>query len=134
MPENATCGQCGGQIGSLEGVTLTPPDQAGQLLCRQCFNAYLHRELGGTFEHPWWLSFTLDDCDGTSHRFELCTRLIGNVVSVRVVEPREDGTQGYELEMQGEAAEDPRTLLRLLLQRLRRALGRHHLFEPHRGP
>jgi len=76
----------------------------------------------------------MDDSNGISHRLELYRKLVGDVVSVRVVELRDDGTQGYEIEMQGDAAEDPMALLRLLVRRLRRALRRHHLFEPDRGP
>jgi len=133
MSRADTCNDCGSQIGFMEGVNLEVPGQAGRLLCLECFNAFMSREMKLDFEHPRFHSVEITDSAGTSHRFEIRTMLDGDVVSVRAAEPRDDGTHGYEAEVLGDPTDDPMLLFKCLYERLRRELGWKHLVETDRG-
>lgn len=133
MSEDHTCEDCGNQIGFCDGVHLSGREGAGKLLCLECFNSFVSDRAGLDFEHPRFLPIEMDDCDGNSHIFEFRTMLSGDVVTLRAVEPLDNGEEGYEFLVVGDPEGDPRAQFRRLYDCMLRELGRKHLVESDLG-
>ncbi|MEE4271894.1 MAG: hypothetical protein V2I67_09470 [Thermoanaerobaculales bacterium] len=134
MSENDTCQECSNKIGFGDGVHLTDMEGPGRLLCLECFNSFVSDQAGLGFEHPRFLPLAIDDCEGNPHTFEFRTMLSGDVVTLRAIEPLDNGKQGYEFLVVGDPEDDPMHLFRRLYDSMTRELSRKYLVESDLGP
>lgn len=120
------CAACGKTVQPHDGVYVTRKEDL-QYFCSNCYNDMIAQYLGVVFENPSFDPVTLKDTDDINHTFHFRTRLLGDQVIVDALELLDDGKQGYEFSILGDAEEDMFGLFKRLFERIKRSMNRKHI-------
>jgi hypothetical protein len=120
------CTACSKIVQPYDGV-FVQIEKEYQLLCVSCYNDMVAERFGIEFDNVSFDPISLKDSDGMSHTFLFRTRLLGDRVTIDAIERLDDGKQGYEFAVLGDADEDLFDLFKILFERIRRALQQKHI-------
>ncbi len=129
------CEACGTAVPAYDIVNYGSIEGGYRRLCSYCFNTEVARTLGlERFENFRFDQVVMTDCAGKAHEFHFRTRLLGSMVAVDAFELKRGDPAGYQFQILGDTDDDVLSLLRRLIERMRRSLAVKHLKQGEHGP
>ena len=128
------CEVCGTAVPAYDVVHYGSIEQGYRDLCTRCLNAEVASALGlEDFENVGLHPVVMTDCAGERHEFHFRMRLLGSVAALDAFELTAGAPGGYQFQILGKPDDEPLSLLRTLIERMRRSLSVRHLVRGEHG-
>lgn len=124
------CEHCKVSLRAHGGLKVAPgPGEPRALVCLACYQEIISEAASPNSD---WVTiqlrpFSVEDCQGIEHHFDLGMSSRGKSMFMRALEIRDGRPAGYEFSAAADIDEDPLELLRKLYEHMRRELGRKYL-------